>query len=68
MGEIRRNAEGWPVDEDGKRTDPIGSYLDSLTPEQRRAWGATCSLDVPKIVLEGGQFRVVYPSEREARP
>lgn len=39
----------WPVDEQGKRADPIGRYLDSLTPEQRHAWGATCSMDARAV-------------------
>jgi len=64
MSEPRWSKTGWPVDEDDKRTDPIGRYLESLTPEQRRAWGATCSEDVPRVEIEGGNVRVVYPWER----
>ncbi len=63
MEERRYDDDGWPVDGDGKRTDPVGRYLDSLTPEQRAAWGAACSLDAPRIVLEDGRFRTIYPWE-----
>jgi len=61
MSEQERDDRGWPVDEHGKRVDPIGRYLDSLTPEQRQAWGATCSLDAPRITIQDGQIVVVYP-------
>lgn len=59
--ERRYDDDGWPVDQHGKRTDPIGRYLESLTPGHRRAWASTCSLDVPRIVCANGRFTVMYP-------
>jgi hypothetical protein len=34
---------GYPLDENGKRTDPIGRYLDSLSPEERHRVCSTTS-------------------------
>jgi hypothetical protein len=65
VSEQRRDVDGWPLDERGRRTDPIGRYLDSLTPEQRRAWGATCTENVPRLAWKNGRVRTIYPWERD---
>jgi hypothetical protein len=42
----------WPRDAQGKRTDPIGRFIERLPLDKQRALAVTCSVEASKVTLD----------------